>query len=90
MPCRYTTFDGRLLWFDGVEGKRELTLTVLLFVCFLFFCFVVVVFCFVFGWVGGEGDQTVSLYSAYWCLWHTMRLTSFRHYYFPQVLSMVT
>ena len=37
----------------------------------------------------GEG-QTVSLYSAYWCLWHTMRLTSFRHYYFPQVLSMVT
>ena len=39
----------------------------------------------------GRG-QTVSLYSAYWCLWHTMRLTSFRHYYFPQVLffSMVT
>ena len=19
MPCRYNTFDGRLLWFDGVE-----------------------------------------------------------------------
>ena len=28
MPCRYNTFDGRLLWFDGVEGKRGLTLTV--------------------------------------------------------------
>ena len=73
------TFDGRLLWFDGVEGKRGLTLT-----GFLFF----------FSWGGGggmrEGDQTVLLYSAYWCLWHTMRLTSFRHYYFPQVLSMVT
>ena len=27
MPCRYNTFDGRLLWFDGVEGKRGLTLT---------------------------------------------------------------
>ena len=26
MPCRYNTFDGRLLWFDGVEGKRGLTL----------------------------------------------------------------
>ena len=25
MPCRYNTFDGRLLWFDGVEGKRGLT-----------------------------------------------------------------
>ena len=46
----------------------------------------------VFGGEGGgrEGEgQTVSLYNAYWCLWHTMRLTSFRHY-FPQVLSMVT
>ena len=31
MPCRYNTFDGRLLWFDGVEGKRGLTLTVCLF-----------------------------------------------------------
>ena len=29
MPCRYNTFDGRLLWFDGVEGKRGLTLTFL-------------------------------------------------------------
>ena len=28
MPCKYnTTFDGRLLWFDGVEGKRGLTST---------------------------------------------------------------
>ena len=27
MPCKYNTFDGRLLWFDGVEGKRGLTLT---------------------------------------------------------------
>ena len=27
MPCRYNTFYGRLLWFDGVEGKRRLTLT---------------------------------------------------------------
>ena len=74
MSCRYNTFDGRLLWFDGVEGKRGLTLT--------------------WGGGGGGGEgvegQTVSLYSAYWCLWHTMRLTSFRHYYFPQVLSMVT
>ena len=31
MPCRYNTFDGRLLWFDGVEGKRGLTLTFFLF-----------------------------------------------------------
>ena len=43
MPCRYNTFDGRLLWFDGVEGKLGLTLTVF----FLFF--------FVFVLVGG-GD----------------------------------
>ena len=27
MPCRYNTFDGRPLWFDGVEGKRGLTST---------------------------------------------------------------
>ena len=43
----------------------------------------------VFGGEGGgrEGEgQTVSLYNAYWCLWHTMRLTSFRHYYCEQVL----
>ena len=36
MPCRCNTFDGRLLWFDGVEGKRGLTLTVSFF--FFFFC----------------------------------------------------
>ena len=23
MPCRYNTFDGRLLWFDGVEGNVD-------------------------------------------------------------------
>ena len=82
MPCRYNTFDGRLLWFDGVEGKRGLTLTVSFLLLFFFF------FC-VCGGAGGVGGQTVSLYSAYWCSWHTMRLTSFRHYYFPHVLSMV-
>ena len=26
MPCKYNTFDGRLLWFDGVEGKRGMNL----------------------------------------------------------------
>ena len=76
MPCSYNTFGGRLLWFDGVEDKRGLTLTVCLFVLF------------VFGGGGGMGregeGQTVSFYSEYWCLWHTMRLTSFRHYYFPR------
>ena len=36
MPCRYNTFDGRLLWFDGVEGKRGLTMTGLC-VCLFFF-----------------------------------------------------
>ena len=78
MPCKYNTFDGRLLWFDGAEGKRGLTATSFSF--------------YVGGGGGGDGGggQTVSLYSAYWCLWHTMRLTSFFHYYFPQVLSMVT
>ena len=44
MPCRYNTFDGRLLCFDGVEGKRGLTLTVsfllLLLLLFFFFFFV--------------------------------------------------
>ena len=35
MPCRYNTFDVRLLWFDGVEGKRGLTLTFYFFVLFL-------------------------------------------------------
>ena len=43
MPCICNTFDGRLLWFDGVEGKRGLTLTVCC--CFLFFVL-----------VGGGGD----------------------------------
>ena len=48
MPCRYNTFYGRLLWFDGVEGKRGLTLTVsflllLLFFFFFFFFFFVCV-----------------------------------------------
>ena len=82
MPCRYNTFDGRLLWFDGVEDKRGLTLTGF---------FVVVVLVGGGGGMGREGEgQTISFYSAYWCLWHTMRLTSFRPYYFPQVLSMVT
>ena len=37
MPCRCNTFDGRLLWFDGVEGKRGLTLTVSFFFFFFFF-----------------------------------------------------
>ena len=78
MPCKYNTFDGRLLWFDGVEGKRGLTSTSFSF------------FAGGGGDGGGGGGQTVSLCSAYWCLWHTMRLTSFCHYYFPQVLSMVT
>ena len=80
MPCRCNTFDGRLLWFDRVEGKRGLTSTSFSF--------------YAAGGGGGRGGRgggsTVSLYSAYWCLWHTMRLTSFCHYYFPQVLSMVT
>ena len=50
MPCRYNTFDGRLLWFDGVEGKRGLTLTVFCFVfCFCFF--------WVFWWGGGWGGR---------------------------------
>ena len=78
MPCRYNTFDVRLLWFDGIEGKRGLTLTV------------VVVDVVVLEGAGGGGVKLFHCYSAYWCLWHTMRLTSFRHYYFPQVLSMVT
>ena len=37
MPCRCNTFDGRLLWFDGVEGKRGLTLTVSFLLLFFFF-----------------------------------------------------
>ena len=88
MPCRYNTFDGRLLWFDGVEGKRGLTLTVLLLLLLLLLGVFVFLFILYFmGW--GGGGQTVSLYSVYWCLWHTMCLTSFRHY-FPRVLSIVT
>ena len=39
LPCRYNTFDGRLLWFDGVEGKRGLTLTVFVVFLFLFLFF---------------------------------------------------
>ena len=52
MPCRCNTFDGRLLWFDGVEGKRGLTLTVslLLLLLLLFFFFF---FCVGAGGVGG-------------------------------------
>ena len=52
MPCRYNTFDGRLLWFAGVEGKRGLTLTVVVVCC----CFV-----FVF-WGGGEGSNCFIVY----------------------------
>ena len=48
MPCRYNTFDGRLLWFDGVEGKRGLTLTVSFLLFFFFFV-----------GAGGVGGQTV-------------------------------
>ena len=51
MPCRYNTFDGRLLWFDGVESKRGLTLTVVVVVCL--FVVVVVVVVVVLG--GGRG-----------------------------------
>ena len=51
MPCRCNTFDGRLLWFDGVEGKRGLTLTVFFFSSFFFFFF--------FVGAGGVGGQTV-------------------------------
>ena len=37
MPCRYNTFDRRLLWFDEVEGKRGLTLTVSFLLLLFFF-----------------------------------------------------
>ena len=37
MPCRCNTFDGRLLWFDGVESKRGLTLTVSFLLLLLLF-----------------------------------------------------
>ena len=59
MPCRCNTFDGRLLWFDGVEGKGGLTLTVSFLLLFFFFFF------FFFcgggggGRAGGVGGQTV-------------------------------
>ena len=43
MPCKCNTFDGRLLWFDGVEGKRGLTLTVSFLLLLLFFFFFVCV-----------------------------------------------
>ena len=66
MPCRYNTFDGRLLWFDGVEGKRGLTLNVLLLLL-LCVCVCVCVVVVVVVFLGGrEGGQTVSLYSAYY------------------------
>ena len=64
---RYNTFDGRLLWFDGVEGKRGLTLTG-----------------FFKRYYFGMG---VKLFH---CRVRTGVRTSFRHYYFPQVLSMVS
>ena len=51
MPYRCNTFDGRLLWFDEVEGKRGLTLTVS-FLLFFFFFFV---------GAGGVGGQTVCI-----------------------------
>jgi len=57
MPCRYNTFDGRLLWFDGAEGKRGLTLTVLLLLLLLGGFFVVV-----FGGWGGGGVEGVKLF----------------------------
>ena len=63
---------------DGLMGLK-VTLTDLDFFFFSFFL-----------GGGGGGGQTVPLYSAYSCLWHTIRLKSFPHYYFPQVLSMVT
>ena len=58
MPFRYNTFDGRLLWFDGVEGKRGLTLTGFVFVVVVLFV------CFRGGGGGAEREgegQTVSL-----------------------------
>ena len=38
MPCRCNTFDGRPLWFDGVEGKLGLTLTVSFLLLLLCVC----------------------------------------------------
>ena len=57
---------GRLLWFDGVEGKCGLTLTYLdLPDCLLLLLFVCCC-CFVVFLVGLEEGKTVSLYSAYY------------------------
>ena len=53
IPCRCNTFDERLLWFDGVEGKSGLTLTVSFLFFFFFFFF------FFFVGAGGVGGQTV-------------------------------
>ena len=55
MPCRYNTFDGRLLWFDGVEGKRGLTLTVSFLLLLFFFFFLCV--CVVGGGREGGGSN---------------------------------
>ena len=54
MPCRYNTFDGRLLWFDGVEGKRGLTLTVS-FLLLLFLKIILLLLLLGAGGVGGGG-----------------------------------
>ena len=54
IPCRCNTFDGRLLWFDGVEGKRGLTLTVSFLLLLLFFFF--------FFFVGGREGWGVKLF----------------------------
>ena len=59
MPCRYNTFDGRLLWFDEAEGKRGLTLTVFLF--FLFVCCFLLLL-LLFGGGGGGGGGEVKLF----------------------------
>ena len=49
MPCKYNTFDGRLLWFDGIEGKRGLTSTG------LFVVVVLLLFCCCWVFFGGVG-----------------------------------
>ena len=59
MPCRCNTFDGRLLWFDGVEGKRGLTLTVSFLLLLFFFCVCV---CAGGGGGGGGGAGGVKLF----------------------------
>ena len=66
------TFDGRLLWFDGVEGKRGLTSTglfVVVFVClflfvfvsFLLLCVFLFFFLFLFFFGGGGGQAIFSI-----------------------------